>query len=298
MPDQDQAIGQTTSPKPPKGRSPNYPGIPLPKAIERARKIYDEVQQFELPLAAVTSRWGFKAPTTGPASVTYAALKKFGLLEDHGKGNDRAARITDLAIEILHPNNPNHQAAVQKAALMPDIHRKWWAEYKLDIPPYEALEWTLVTRGPWTANGLKDFIREYRETMTFAKLDSTASVTREELNPEGNDGDDDETEFEGDEDRGQQDNPPLAWNRLRQPRKPGVKTYAIPVDADHDAMIELPTPMTPGRWKNFMTFLNAMEGIIVSRANLLAPTAPTKKTSLEEGSAKRNALPQVRAPSA
>ena len=42
-----------------------------------------------------------------------------------------------------------------------------------------------------------------------------------------------------------------------------MKTYAIPVDADHDAMIELPTPMTPARWKNFQKFLTAMEAIIV-----------------------------------
>lgn len=261
----DQPAKPAATAKPPKGRSPNYPGIALPKAIELARKLYEDVGQFELPIATITSKWGFQKPTTGPASVTYAAMKKFGLLEDHGTGEARVGKLTDLAVEILHPNSPNQAGAVERAALMPAIHREWWEKYGLEVPPWEALEWQLATKGPWTPNGLRDFLREYRETMTFAKPDSSAKVTREDPDPKGDDGErqDREEDDEGLGGGGTPDQPPPLRQRVRRLGGAGVKTYAIPVDSDHDAVIELPTPMTPARWENFKAFLTAMERVIV-----------------------------------
>lgn len=258
--------------KPAKGRSPNYPGISLPKAIELAQTVYDDVAQHELPVASLTSKWGFKKPTTGPASTTYAAMKKYGLIEDHGTGDSRVGKLTDLAVEILHPSSPDRQGAIQRAALNPAIHKEWWERYRLKIPPWEALEWDLVEKGPWTATGLRGFLREYRETMTFAKLDPAGKVAREEPTQEGDNGDQDPRPEDGTgghdrqqgqqrDDQGQGERP--VRDRLRRSRAGDVKTYAIPVDADHDAMIELPTPMTPARWKNFQKFLTAMEAIIV-----------------------------------
>ncbi len=69
-----------------KGRSPSYPGTSLEVAVRRAQVLYDEERQHAVPMATVTSHWGFRSPSTGPASVAYAALKKFGLLEEEGHG--------------------------------------------------------------------------------------------------------------------------------------------------------------------------------------------------------------------
>src|SRR6266542_2737783 len=157
----EQAASQT---KLPKGRSPNYPGISLETAIDRARTLYDYGELHPIPLKTIMEKWGYKSPTSGHATVTYASLKKFGLLEDDGRGDQKLGHVSDLAVEILHPN-PRQQAAVKDAALHPPIIREWWQRYNGNLPPDETLRWEYVVQGPFTESGLRDFLRVYRETI-------------------------------------------------------------------------------------------------------------------------------------
>ena len=246
----DQSAAPVAS-KPPKGRSPSYPGISLPTAIDRARTVYDHAKAHPVPLGTVTGWWGYTKPTTGPASVTYAALKKYGLIDDEGAGTSRVAHLSPLAVQILHPN-PGQADAIQEAALTPGIMREWWERFGVDLPPMETLQWEFVVQGPFTENGLSDFVRVYRETIAFAKLDADGTFDREDIDFGGETGDEDDGELDL-----------LARHKRRKPTKAGMRSYAIPVDADHDAVIELPTPMTTERWENFKSFLTAMERVIV-----------------------------------
>lgn len=250
------------SPKPdklPKGRSPNYPGVSLAKAVERVREIYEKTKTYPVPVRKIiVDYWGYKTTTTGPASVTYAALKRYGLLQDEGVGDDRIAHVSELAVDILHPN-PAQDEAIKKAALAPSIIREWWDKYGLEVPPTDSLNYELVVKGPWTENGLADFLRVYRETISFAELSKSDKIDRVDAEVPG-------TDYEGDDDGGDTDDappPPRLGGRFRKPQATGMKTYAIPVDADHDAVIELPVPMTQERWNNFKSLLEAMERVIV-----------------------------------
>lgn len=255
----------------PKGRSPSYPGISLPKAIDRARTVYEAARHHSLPLGTITSKWGYNSPTSGPASVTYAALKKFGLLEEEGHGGERVGHLTNLALDVLMPN-PNRDEAIRRAALMPAIHRDWYDRYGIDLPPDDTLHFELVVRGSWTETGLKEYLREYKETMSFAKLGTAVKDGREDSRDKGDDRETTEGNREGplsEVEQGREDVRPT--DRFRRPRVAGMKTYAIPVDPDHDAVVELPTPMTPTRWANFQKFLSAMESVIVDH-NLGAVT--------------------------
>lgn len=159
-----------TAHRPAKGRSPSYPGIPLEVAIARARTIYDKEGRHPAPMGAITGHWGYKSPTTGPASVTYAALIKFGLLTAEGTGVDRLGRLSQLAMDILVKPNPSDE--IREAALHPPIHAEMWSEYGPDLPSDENLRYRLVAQRGFTENGCQDFIRQYRDTVTFAKLAS------------------------------------------------------------------------------------------------------------------------------
>jgi hypothetical protein len=151
-----------------KGRSPSYPGISLKTAVERAGVLYERQRRHWEPMGAVTTAWGFKAPTTGPASVSYAALKKFGLLDEEGSGAERKARLSDLAMAILM--KPDPLPSIQQAALMPPIHRELWEAYGNDLPSSETLKWELVGQRGFTESGFEDFVRVYRDTIAFAQL--------------------------------------------------------------------------------------------------------------------------------
>lgn len=265
-------------PKPPKGRSPSYPGIALATAVGRAETIYKEFGQYPVDLATITSRWDYKSPTTGPASVTYAALKKFGLLDETGKGKERTAKVSDLAVEILNPN-PKQGEALARAALKPQIIKDWWGKYKLEPPPWESLRWEYVVKGepPFTESGLREFVRIYRETVTHAHLDQHGTVARDDTEPEGNDGDD------GDDDQNDDDPPPSLRNRLRPPfRNPPERrvvsdatTFAVPIAVGaNPIVIEGDFPLSEAEWDQFILVLNAMKpGLVGER-----PTGPSPES--------------------
>jgi hypothetical protein len=244
--------------KPPKGRSPNYPGISLPSAIARASTIYGYAQQHQVPIKVVmVDKWKYKSTTTGPGTVTYAALKKYGLLADEGSGNNRTARVTDLAVEILRPN-PNQQQAIQTAALLPPTIREWWEKYGFDLPPDETLQWEHVVKGPFTENGLGDFLRVYRETIAFAKLDPSARLDRA-AEQEG-DGSDGEQDFQNPPDPDEQ-RPPKPVRR--PPRAEGVVTYSVPLKPGSDIVVEFPYPPTGDDWEYFVGMLGAVRSRLV-----------------------------------
>lgn len=58
-------------------RQPSGRWVSRASRCRRARTVYEKEGRHAAPIGALTGHWGFKSPTTGPASVTYAALLKF-----------------------------------------------------------------------------------------------------------------------------------------------------------------------------------------------------------------------------
>lgn len=240
-----------------KGRSPSYPGISLKAAVERAQVVLSREGRHAAPIGAITSHWGYKAHTTGPASVTYAALLKFGLLRAEGSGDERLAKLTDLAVEILM--HPDPSTALQRAALLPPIHAEMWNEFGNDLPSDENLRYRLVAQRGFTETGFRDFIREYRETVAFARLSSWSRRPESE----------DVAEAATDE-------PDIRAERVVETgeRPPETTGSATPLAARSSAAaLSIPIPVVGGRhitiqgifpisepaWANFMAVLAALK---------------------------------------
>ena len=248
--------------KVPKGRSPSFPGISLKTAVERAQAIWDRYKQFPQPVKTYTDAWNYKSPKTGPASVTFAAMRKYGLVSVAGNGDDRTASLTDLAVDILM--KPDHLAELQHAALLPPIHKETWERFGTDVPTADALRYEFVRQRGFTDTGLNDFLREYRETITYAQLSSSVTF-------DGEDSDDEPEDDDGtyDEDHRNQD----GNNRRRRRRNPpgdNVLSYAVPVALGADVTIEGQFPLTEDEWTQFMAVLTAMKPALVAlegRAN-------------------------------
>lgn len=235
----------------PKGRSPSYPGISLRAAVDRARTVYDKEGRHGAPISAITGHWGFRSPTTGPATITYAALRKFGLLEDEGTGTSREGKLTELALDILL--NPEPLAAVQQAALLPPIHRETWEQYGNNLPSDQNLRYRMVAQGGFTETGFQEFIREYRETIAYAQLSSAASLNGETDPSGGQDDDDHDTEQLSHDDRssGQQ--------RRRGGVSGNVLTIPVPIVGGKPVTVEGEFPISEAAWEQFIAVLNAMK---------------------------------------
>src|SRR5437867_2553460 len=99
---------QAAARKPRQGRSTAFPFISLQKALERAeafRVAEGGGPRHFSPMLAVARAWDVGVKT-GPAMQTIAALGHFGLFEFQGAGDNRTARLTDLALRILLDKQP------------------------------------------------------------------------------------------------------------------------------------------------------------------------------------------------
>jgi hypothetical protein len=251
----------------PKGRSPSYPGVPLSVAVRRAQALYERAHRHPMPIGGIAKLWGYKSPNTGPASVTYAALKKFGLLEDEGTGNDRMARLTDLAAEIIL--KPDPLPAVQQAALRPLIHQEMWEAYGADLPPDDTLRWELVGQRGFTTSGFEEFIRQYRETLNYARLPESGRLGSEDESPE------DETDgssSDGQTDRGTSIRD--GAQRRTGMKDDGVLSIPVPVVGAAPIIVEGRFPVSEAAWNQFMAVLTAMKPGLVAEPDRREPSDP------------------------
>src|SRR4051812_38361278 len=103
-----------------KPRSPNYPGIDLGGAVGRAVKLCENEQAHTVPTQFILDEWGYK-PKSGGGGVAYAALKRFGLFEEKGRGS---ASLSNLGLEIVRAEQGDGRDydKLRQAALLPKVH--------------------------------------------------------------------------------------------------------------------------------------------------------------------------------
>lgn len=162
-------------------RSPAYPGINLETAIKRADGLYKKERRNAVPFSVAVSHWGFGAKSSG-GLVTVAAMKSFGLLEDVERGPaGRVVKLTDLAYQILldeRPDSADRAASIKRAALMPKIHAGIWEKYGTTSEVSDAnLKHDLVFSSKFNENTVDEFIKEYKETIRYAKLSDSDSIS-------------------------------------------------------------------------------------------------------------------------
>jgi hypothetical protein len=154
------------------GRSPNYPYVPLKEALARAKKLRGSIVKNDARLSTVGSVWGLGTKSSSLRSII-AALKQFGLIEYIGSGVERKIKLTDSAHRIIldeRPESPDRDALVQKAALLPTAHSMLWQKWKDELPPDVEVIAELTIEQNFSKSGAAEFLTEYKDTLTFAKL--------------------------------------------------------------------------------------------------------------------------------
>lgn len=162
-----------------KGRSPAYPGLDLEAALEKARQLYQHEKDHPAPVETVLEHWGYAAKS-GAGLVAVAALKKFGLLDDEGRGEARKANLTARALDIIHDereDSAQRQRAIEEAALEPGIHQELYEKYDGNLPSDKNLRFHLIRERGFTENGADELIRELRATLEFARLSESDSLS-------------------------------------------------------------------------------------------------------------------------
>jgi len=146
-----------------KARSPNYPQISLPKAIDLAAKLYDKAHTHKASAAVVVGALGYTG-LNGASLGVISALKKYGLIVAVG---DSEFKISNDGLTILvDPKQSTERAsAIIRAAFRPALFAELRQEYG-DKPPKsdDFLRAFLLKRG-FVQSVVDTPIRTYRETM-------------------------------------------------------------------------------------------------------------------------------------
>ncbi len=153
-------------------RSPAYPYIALPNALEKAAVLWQVEGRHAAAVNVAMQHWGYKEDSsTGYSCV--AALKKFGLVDHEGMGDTRQVKLSDLALTILldkDPDSDERRGALRTAALGPRIHTELWERYGTELPSDQSLKRFLVLERAFNEASVDEFLDEYKQTMTFAGL--------------------------------------------------------------------------------------------------------------------------------
>jgi hypothetical protein len=155
-------------------RSPNYPAIGLPEAIERVSKFYAADRKAGAPLEVALKHMGFSGKH-GKSMMVVSALKKYGLVEDV------AGRVvpTQRAVEIivLAQDDQRRQQAIREAALSPDMNRELYEQFGEDgFPSEESLAAELVAYKGFNPAAAGGYVRDFLYSMEFAALTNTIEI--------------------------------------------------------------------------------------------------------------------------
>src|SRR5262249_1623676 len=176
-----------------KVRSPNYPAVNLATAVRRAGELYNGAQRHAVGIETVARLWGF-SPKSSNFKVLLAAMRAFGLIEDQPSGQEQLVKLSSQGLDIVtdYPEgSPERQKAIEQAALRPKLHAELWKRYGGTLPVDHEIRRHLVKERGFHDKTVGDFIAEYKETLSFAKLAGDAKMVVEppasggEANPPG-----------------------------------------------------------------------------------------------------------------
>jgi hypothetical protein len=154
-------------------RSPNYPQLSLPAAVDRVARIFAKEHRHPAPRDVVAQHLGYKG-LNGASAGAISALLKYGLLEQEGE----SVHVTDRAISILHPSSSQEKlSALQEAARSPALFNELLEQFNGRLPSDENLRSFLIRRG-YSQNALTAVIEVLRETMATADMNEASTVVQ------------------------------------------------------------------------------------------------------------------------
>ncbi len=142
-------------------RSPNYPGISLPDAIDRIKKIHGKAHTHKVDALTMARAAGYGG-LNGAALTVLSALKKYGLLEEI----DKEIRVSPSAMTIIADpiESEERRSAIQNSAFLPILFLEIRMQFPDSIPGDEIVRSFLIKRG-FSASSIDTAIRAFRETM-------------------------------------------------------------------------------------------------------------------------------------
>ena len=193
-----------------RSRSPQYPSLSLPQAIEMVTKLHKANRTSVISRETAAKDMGY-AGLTGRSLTVIAALAQYGLIEKAGKGD---IKVTRRAVDILHSvEQADRDEAVREAALAPALFQQLIERFPEGVPSHNALRSYLIQQ-EFGDVAIGPAITAFLETIAFA----------EKAKESGRTGEGDEKRESGDTSSDAPENP---VTQVQPPTKPAYEPPAI-----------------------------------------------------------------------
>lgn len=147
-----------------KMRSPNYPALSLPQALEAVRKLWDAEKRTAVSHETAAQAMGYSS-LSGPARVAIGALRQYALIDKAEAGH---IRVSQLALSALHGESTERTAAIATAAGTPELFRELMASHM--EASENAIRSYLLTKKGFADDGARKAAKAFRETMALAGM--------------------------------------------------------------------------------------------------------------------------------
>ena len=149
-----------------KGRSPNYPGIPLADAIKRIKTVYEGVHTYPQPRDVIFENLGYSGGS-GRALTVLATLRRYGLLVPEGKGY---LKVSDRAVSILElpEGSDERNDAIRAAAFEPELFLELHNDFPDKLPNDSSLKHYLIKKG-FLPKAAEEIIHVYRANLELVE---------------------------------------------------------------------------------------------------------------------------------
>lgn len=151
-----------------KGRSPNYPQMPLEEALERVQKVYNAEHTHTADKEVVAKVLGYSS-LNGASIGAIGTLRRYGLLEDEGDG----LKVSDDAVTVLElpKGDSERSAALKRLAFMPNLFAEIKETFGDTLPSDVNLRHYLIKK-KFLPKAADEAIRTYRANLEFVAGES------------------------------------------------------------------------------------------------------------------------------
>ena len=145
-------------------RSPNYPALSLPDAIDKTRRVYEKNHSARMDPLSVAKSLGMSS-LHGSALTTISALRKYGLLEKDGKDLkvSREAVVILKEVEDSEERYDALQGALERPVLFDQLIDRYGSE---EVDP-ETIAIHLETTMGFKSKAAIKASRNFRESVDF-----------------------------------------------------------------------------------------------------------------------------------
>lgn len=254
------------------GRSPSYPMLSLPEAIQRIKILWEKQRKNPVSAEVAMSTLGYKA-VSGTARRVVSSLIQYGLLSEEGSGANRMVRITDdgRAVAQLEPDDPQYMAAIRAAALRPKIFADMLVEWPETLPTDAQIKRHLTYDRDYNQDTVHDVIKSFRQTYEYAKLGGELGDSDDlqdgDSSDEAGSGDNSNNSSGGSHSQGRKGTG-AGQREERKGPSGGYQEHTIPLTAARLAYLQIPNDLTAQDFKMLGLYLQLLQASVVTTNEL------------------------------